>query len=84
MMRKNNHHHHSNANTLGRGDCGLRLTRHMSISLQVVIEERSTKKHHTYIRIHHIACDLFVHLEKYIMKTLQGCSLIKWTGYSSE
>ena len=69
MMRKNNHHNQGKANTLGSVDYSLRLTRHMSISLQVVIEERSRKKHHTYIRIHHLACNLFAHLEKHIMKT---------------
>jgi len=47
MVRKNNHHHQGNTNTLGSVDWGLRLTRHMSTSLQAVIEERSRKKHHT-------------------------------------
>jgi hypothetical protein len=70
-----------NANTLGSGDCGLRLTRHTSISLQVVTEERSRKKHHKYIRNRHLACNL----EKHIMKTsIANCSLSKGTGYSSE
>jgi hypothetical protein len=68
MMRKNNHHHQGNANTLGSGDCCLRLTRHMSICLQVVTEERSRKKHHTYVRIHHLSCNLSVYLVKYIMQ----------------
>ena len=42
MMRKKNHCHQGNANTLGSGDWGLWLTRHMSTSLQAVIDERST------------------------------------------
>ena len=33
--------------TLESGDCSVRLTRHMSISLWVVTEERSRIKHHT-------------------------------------
>ena len=31
MLRKNNHHHQYNENRLQSGDCGLRLTRHMSV-----------------------------------------------------
>jgi hypothetical protein len=53
-MRKDNHHHQGNENTLEGGYCGLRLTRHISINLQVVIQGRSRMKHHIKIRIQHL------------------------------
>jgi hypothetical protein len=39
-IRKNNHHCHYNKNRVQSGDHGHRLTKHVSISLQVVREEK--------------------------------------------
>ena len=46
-IRENNHHCHYNKNRLRSGDHHLRLIRHVSISLQAVIDERSRIKHST-------------------------------------
>jgi hypothetical protein len=52
-IRKNNHHCHYNKNRVRSGDHGHRLTKHVSISVQVVTEEKKQNQAQ-HIRIHHL------------------------------